>query len=253
MIVYQGYIAKSFGGLDFMEDNGLEEYYDKKAPVVVFGGHYSDTIQVISNHKGTVILNWAGADSKRARDIHFYNKNNIIHVTTMPKVREMLASKGIACHLIRHSRKKKARALIKGAGVFTYIHHRDKAKYNMETVSKIKTPYEILIMSLDIPYKKWYGGECDRCYGQSFTGLALSTFTGATACVVEMGMRGMKVVTNIVNMPHCIPWESVSDIEKSIEQESVTIGTKDDELAEAVANEMIIGAKGFDLKKLILT
>ncbi len=111
---------------------------------------------------------------------------------------------------------------------------------------------EIMICRLSIPYKEWYSGVSDKYYGQCFIGLALSDFTGATGSVVDMGMRGLRVVTNVANMPHCIPWRAVDDIEGAINKESSNIGVKDNELAEMVVDEMVIGAKGFDLSKLII-
>lgn len=244
-------MAKSFSGIEFLRDNGLCEYVDEYAPVVVFGGHYPDTINVIKNHKGAVVINWTGADSKRCKDIAFYTKSNIINVTTMPNVQKLLGIKGINCYMIRFSRKEKAKPLMRGDKVYTYIHHLDKAKYNEETVRKIKTTYEIMIARLDISKEEWYKGKCDEVYRQCFIGLALSDFTGATGSVLEMGMRGIKAVTNVVNLPNCISWKSVTNIEKAISEESVNIGTEDKEMAEMVADEIIIGAKYFDLNKLM--
>jgi len=252
MIAYQGFMTKSFKDLEFMQDNGLVAYHDENAPVVVYGGHYGDTINLIKKHKGDVIVNWTGGDSKRVKSVYPYTRPNITNVTTMPNIQKVLISKGINCRMIRHSRAKVPTPLVKGDKVYTYIHELAKAKYREDIVEEIKTPYDILIMRLSVPYKEWYAGKCDDYYGQSFIGLALSDFTGATGSAVDMGLRGIRVVTNVINMPHCIPWSTVSDIENAIAEEAVEIGVCNRQVSEEVASEMIIGAKGFDLDKLLV-
>ena len=49
-----------------------------------------------------------------------------------------------------------------------------------------------------------------------------------------MGLRGMKVVTNVFDLPNCIPWNSVEDIIQAIEEETKNIGTTNEKLARQV-------------------
>lgn len=251
IVAYQGFITRSLSGFEYMRDSSLKPYSRKYDPVVVFGGDYKDSVEIIKNHRGTVIIRWMGADSRRVKDKSLYVRPNIINVTPLLNVRKMLLSKGINCHLIRLTTNKGATPLIKGNKIYTYIHHLDEPKYNAEMVRGLKTPYEIMVMRLKFSKKDWYAGECDKFYKQCFIGLALSSFAGGGQSIVEMGLRGIRVVTNVLNLPHCIPWKDVKDIEVAIEKESGKIGTSDLALAKKVESEMVLNEKGFNLKSLL--
>ena len=251
-VAYQGFVTKSLRGFEFMKDSQLTPYQDKRAPVVVFGGSYKDSVEVIKNHKGLVIIRWTGADSKNVKYISLYMRPNVINVTPLPNVRRALLDKGINCYLIRFSINRGANPLIKGKKIYTYIHHLNESKYGGDIVFSLKTSYNILRTTLNISKGDWYGGECDKFYSQCFVGLALSPFAGAGQSTVEMGLRGIKVITNTLKLPHCIPWDNIEDVEAAIRSEALGIGSSDPGLARDVESSMVLNDEGFDLKKLII-
>jgi hypothetical protein len=253
VVAYQGYMAESMAGFNFLEDYRLSNYHDKKAPVVIFGGHYNDTLRVLAGHEGIAIIQWQGADSTRARkQHHLYTKPNVINVACTAPVQQRLIDTGINCYLTKRINHKPPNPLIKGNKIYTYIHQNDEQKYGRNALDKIRTPYEVLIARLNIPKHEWYGGKCDEFYSQCFIGLALSSFAGGCYSTLEMGLRGIKVVTNVMVAPHCIPWETTEDVEKAILQEAKTIGTADKEMARKVYDSMEHECTGFDLNKLLI-
>jgi hypothetical protein len=53
-----------------------------------------------------------------------------------------------------------------------------------------------------------------------------------------MGLRGLKVVTNVFDLPNCIPWDSIDDVVKAIEDETQFIGHQSVNLAEKVWRDL---------------
>ena len=252
IIAFQGYMARWLSGYNFLGNDGLRAYDDIHAPVVVYGGYYADTLRVIREHKGIVIIVWAGADTRKCTDVALYNRENVINLVTFQSMYDMLRSKGIRCYLSRVTSNKPPCPLVRGGKVYTYIHQDDEKKYNRAMVDQLRVPYEIFIARLLIDKKEWYGGVCDEYYSQSFIGLALSDFTGGGYTIFEMGLRGIRVVTNIIDMPHTIPWRTREDIERAINGEAGKIGTMDAGLADEVCRSMIDVKGAYDLSKVII-
>jgi len=85
--------------------------------------------------------------------------------------------------------------------------------------------------------EKYYDGIC--------IGLCLSSFAGGGTSIIEMGLRGVRVVTNVFNLPHTLPWVDNGDVEQSaqciagiIDRERERHGTLDKPMAKAVYNAL---------------
>jgi len=259
MIAHQGHVVSGIKGFRFLEDNNLRQYDDVNKPVVLFGAAYpkSDKTRdyILKYHKGLIIVYWMGLDARVVKETKVWNRENIINITTIRPIRDTLAKKGIDCKMIRPGKTPPANALKKGGKIYVYndgkeYHGYDK--YGINKANKVKTDHPILMLRNNIPKEKWYAGECDKYYSQCFIGLALGEYSGGGITTRELGLRGIKVVTNIFDYPNCVRFETIQDIERIINKESLTIGQADHELAGRVygycANEM----KGFDLSKLLI-
>jgi len=64
-------------------------------------------------------------------------------------------------------------------------------------------------------------------------------------------MRGIPVVTNVLDLPHCTPWESVADIERAVEREAYYIGRTRPEIQERVRESLVTVERAFNLEKLM--
>jgi hypothetical protein len=252
MNITQGYKSKSLGAFRFLEMHQLRPYDDKKAPLVVFGCYSKDDIRVIQQHQYTVIIQWCGLDSKAHKDYSVFRANNIINVTPQKNIKEYLDTKGVRCSQIRwviddtlHS------AQILGERIYAYVNKKNPAYYGSDVIKKLKTNYPIIIGDYSVPASQW---PKDEYYSQCFIGLQLSEYAGGGMSIVEMGLRGLRVVTNILDLPHTIPWKCTCDIEEAINAEARHIGLPNKGLAEKVYNSVLCAERihGFDLDELII-
>jgi len=248
---YQGYVSYSMKKFPFLKRFNLKSYYDKSAPLVVFGCYGSGNVNIILNHKGIVIIRWCGADSRK-KYVTKLIKPNIIHVAILPNIQRYLKSKGINCHQIKASTREKPYPMILKDKVYTYLNKNAPQYHGSEIVKRLNIKYKILIGDYSIPQKDWYAGRCNEYYSQAFIGLSLSNYAGGAGSIIEMGLRGIKVVTNLLDMPHTIPWKTIKDIEQSIEKESQNIGKINKKLADQVYNSMNHDPDCFDLDKLLI-
>ena len=70
-------------------------------------------------------------------------------------------------------------------------------------------------------------------YKKCFVGLRLTNYDGLGATNIEMGLMGIKVITNNIS-PNCLSWNTVDDIIAHIENESKNIGKTDSTLVNKV-------------------
>ena len=70
--------------------------------------------------------------------------------------------------------------------------------------------------------------------------------------ILEMGVRGIRVVTNVLSLPNCISWKTKEDIEQAIKDQAQYIGTTNTELVDQMYDELIEIKGCFNLKSLII-
>lgn len=130
----------------------------------------------------------------------------------------------------------KVEPVVLGHNIYTYLPK--PLIYGLDILQKIQTPYEILIGDGKIPMDQWYGGECKKYYNNAFVGLNLSETSAGQTSIVDLGLRGIRCITNVVVMANTIPWNTIEDIEKAIHKEAENIGTVNIELARQVYESM---------------
>ena len=257
-----GHEANIMKKFKFMEQFGLSPMVNGD-PVVVFGCYNLDDVQLILSHKNTVVVVWMGEDSLFIKDnrkqkspsktiYKMLNKPNIIHTTWVPPIQRRLIKKGLDCKLLKITIKENAPVQPLGTQVYTYLQKKKPEYHGSKMVDSLNLKDRLLVGDYSISREDWYAGENDKMYSNVFIGLALSKYAGGLMSIVEMGVRGIPVVTNIIDLPHCIPWETKEDIEQAIEHAAKNIGKKNTALAKAVRAELAPINGCFDLEKLLI-
>ena len=247
----QGHVSAPMLKFDWLKSFQLDVYHNKKAPLLVFGCYKKKDFQIIERHKGPVIIIWMGSDSEKF--IHRRFPREVIHVTWIKAIHDLFIKQRVPCILTKLPVKEIPRPVpnVLGSKVYAYIQRGKPWYHGVETVNSLTLKHELLIGDHSVNQQAWYNGVQNRYYNQAFVGLALSAYAGGGMSIMEMGVRGIKVVTNVLKLPHCIPWETKEDIEKAVLEESKKIGTIDHELVAEVYKHMVEIKGEFDLTKMI--
>lgn len=188
----------------------------------------------ILNHKSLAVIRWCGQDALDFK--HWDMVKHCHHVSPLVQVRKWIGMSCCRrCDWIRPENLDMAmNPTPRCEKIYAYVPESFPEYHGSDIIKQLNTRFEIITGSGTISRENWYGGECDRFYDGSFIGLMLSPFAGGGQSVLDMGLRGRKCVTNVMDMPNAIPWSSVDDIRKAIEQESLTIGETDTEMSQRV-------------------
>jgi len=251
MKITQGYQSKSLSAFEYAKMHKLRKYDDRQEPLVVFGCYSNEDIDIIKNHKSTVIIQWAGLDSKRCGHSPFIKARNIINVSPHPHIVSFFERIDVKCHFIKWAINETIHSQVLGDKVYSYVNKNNPVYYGSEVLKTIKTDYEILIADYTYPTSSF---PKDLIYSKAFLGLQLCNYTGGGFGIVDMGLRGIRVVTNVLKLPHTIPWSCTCDIEEVINAESCNIGKINKELAWAVYDSVLCTEKleCYDLDQLMI-
>lgn len=221
MRIKQAYISPSVADFSIHKDYGLAEYYDSSEPCVFFGMYREEDFKALIAHSGMAVVRWCGHDAMTFNDWDLIKFSNIHHVTPFPKVAEHICSKGFRCKLIRPSDIRPVKTVSKnGNKVYAYCPKSFPGYHGHEIIKRLKIPHKIIIGDGSISQEDWKNGASEEIYKDCFVGLFLSSFAGGGAGIIEMGLRGKRVITNVLQMPHTISWNTIEDIERSIMSES---------------------------------
>ena len=123
---------------------------------------------------------------------------------------------------------------IKGKYIYIYTSHNEKTAVNIygkniycKVIDKISYKYNFIIATA-----KTHNNIKD-IYKDCFIGLRLTKYDGLGATNIELGLMGIKCITNNIS-PNCLHWNDVDDIINHIENESKNIGRTDHVLAKNV-------------------
>ena len=251
----QGYMSAPMLKFDWLRSFKLTGYVHPDEPLVLFGCYKPTELDVIKRHRGEIIIVWMGKDSKLMKPyFDELKKDNITHVSWVEPIQWFLKSKGIDCKLIKMPVKEIPRPKISFLGnkVYTYLQKGKPEYHGGEMVSELQLDHELLIGDHSILRSHWYGGVNNRFYKQAFIGLALSDYAGGAMSIQEMAVRGIKVVTNVLDLPNCIPWETKEDVEQAVRMEAENIGQKPNGLVEEVYDALVEVRGCFNLEKLLV-
>ncbi len=209
------------------------EYKDSNKPAVFFYNKYKDLNIILKHRTKCIVVITSSHTVKLEEAAKLLNKENIKILATA-KISDILTRMNIkhewpGCGIFVE----RVEPVKLGNMIYTYV-PKQLDSYGWNIISKIKTKYKILIGDGNIPMNKWYAGECKKYYDKVFIGLNLSNYSGGQTSIIDLGLRGIPCITNVVKMPHTISWNKVEDIEQTIENESKNIGKINYKLAQKV-------------------
>ncbi len=252
IIARQGQESRSMKEFKFIERFGLSRYLGLFEPLIIFGVYHKEDEDLIRAHKGKVIVWWMGVDSLQVRNVEVFKHHNVINVAMMQNIIDHLKNVDIDCHLVRPFKLRgDQKPVLKGNKIYAYLNKRKPLYYGLELIKSLETSFDLLITDYSISQVDWYGGRNKDFFSQCFVGLALSDYAGGGSSVIECGLFGLRCITNLMNMPNTIRWQTKQDIEDAIKTESAKIGTIDEELSKKV-NDYIYVDKVFDLDKMLI-
>lgn len=260
MKIKTGYCSLLFFRDSFYRRYGLTPYNqvtDRYKPLVQFGC-YKSTYRRILNHKGFLLLVWAGSDSmylnKYSQFIHdIKEKQNVYHIAIGNFIANDLKNAGIdykevpiVC--IDNERIFKPEPI--GNKVFVYGLDADPILYGKSIVDQVieRMPgVEFISLSAN-GQNSVQKNKMPEVYAQCAVGLRPTIHDGLSTSVIEMGLMGRKVITNN-KTPNSISFSSVDDICNSIQQELNRYGKIDTEIAKQVSEFINIGTDWLQIEK----
>lgn len=234
MRIAQGYVSKSIMSFPFHQIYALDDYNDSRYPAVFFGMYRYEDYQLMCSHVGEKKIFWTGQD---ALDFDFKDKYHCNNVTAHPKIHAFITAKGYECELVKPAAfLNEINPQKLGPKIYAYCPKEAEDYHGKKVLDELRLMgYDILIGDGSIPQSLWKHSS-NGFYNDIFVGLCLSDFAGGGGSIIEMGLRGIPVVTNVFDLYHCIPWTNAKDIAYTIEILKPTIGTTFNERAEEVWN-----------------
>ena len=225
----------------FHQVYSLDDYNSRRKEAVFFGMYRYEDWVLQDVHLLDSVIFWTGQDVLQWSDLHL----DVMHQrckskTAHPKVQEYLSQKGHQCDLVKPTPfLNEVRPQKLGNKIYAYCPSSAPDYHGKKIIDELRCGgYEIVIGDGQFTRKQWKTTAADFHYSQCFIGLCLSEFAGGGESIIEMGLRGMKVVTNVFDLPNCIPWRSIDDVRIAIELESKNIGTINDDLSHLVWNDL---------------
>jgi len=235
--IRQGYISPVIGNhaKRFMKLFDLIPYKDVNAPAVFFYNLPKYDLDIIEKHKGyCVVVITSSHTIELEKAVKIFVEKGVKLIATS-KVSETLTEMDITHECPKNGIiVEKVDPVILGNSVYAFT---PKPHFHPELVEQIKTKYPMIVHhDLSIPMEEWYAEK--HCYNKIFIGLNLAENSGGIVTIIDLGLRGIRCVTNVIEMAHTIPWKTIEDIENAIENESKYIGTINADLAREVYESM---------------
>ena len=218
----------------FHQVYALDDYNSISKPAVFFGMYrYED--YCVWLHHGQDVIFWTGQDVLQWGPLHPVI-DGPRNVTAHTKVYKWLKDQLYNCELVKPAAFLNIQQPQRlGPLIYAYCPDSAPDYHGIKFLRQlVEAGYDILIGDGYYSQTDWRGGKANELYNQCFIGLCLSEFAGGGTSIIEMGLRGMRVVTNVFDLPNCIPWNSVEDVMQAIELESKNIGTKNETLTQQV-------------------
>jgi hypothetical protein len=224
----------------------LVNYTDIKEPVVFFYNRIKDVNIIIKHRSKCIVVITTSFISNKNLEILEKNLANRHYITIIahPIMAKKLKEFNINSYWPKNGIFAEKVAPVKlGNMIYTYIPKKEfilkRGHYNLEVFNELQNKkYPILLGDGSIPMNRWYNGESENYYSKCFVGLNLAIYCGGQTSIVDLGLRGIRCITNNLKLPSTIPWNSIQDIKNAIKNESKNIGTVNYELAKQVYESM---------------
>lgn len=246
MRITQCHISKSVSDFPWLGIYGLDDYRDSTEPCVFFGMYRYEDMRLLVKHRGIAVVFWTGQDvlqEKWRSEKRVFRYRN---VTAHPKVAKYIAALGYECELVAPS------SFLNdfwpqpvGTKIYAYCPSSAPVYHGSEVLEELRRGgYDIVTGDGSITQAEWRSKR-DYYYNDIAIGLCLSSFAGGGTSIIEMGLRGIKVVTNVFDLPHTLHWADVGDVEQSaysivqhIDAERTKVGTTNKNLARDVYDSL---------------
>lgn len=240
MRINQCYSSKSVHDFPFKDMYGLTGYIDSSRPCVFFGCYDQTDLEAILSHNSLAVIWWCGQDALTFKDWKLLDKLNIRHVTERNNVKKYLEWLLVPCELLPPSDMGlKGEAQVLGKKIFAYAPKSFPPYHRIDIINSLKEKgYDIIVGDGSCDQAEWRAGKCDEYYSQCYLGLVLSPFAGGGATIIELGLRGIPCVTNVIDLPNTIKYETRANVEDTINLLASTIGTKQEDLREKVIKSL---------------
>lgn len=230
----QCFVSKSVEDFPFREIYGLTEYTDSLQPCIFFGMYRNQEYDVFKRHKGEKTIFWTGQDSITFN--HWRRVSKARHVTAHPKVYNFLLDKVPVVTLVKPSSfLNEVNAQKLGKKIYAYCPISMPQYHGKNIIDELRCGgYEITIGDGQWTQNEWGNGKANDAYDNICVGLCLSGYAGGGTSIIEMGLRGIPVVTNVFDLPHTIKWASLLDVVDAIEVQLSKTGDTNISLAHDV-------------------
>jgi hypothetical protein len=239
MRINQAYISQSVADFPFLERLSLAPYVDSTQPALFIGCYSEDDLAAILQHQGKAVVLWCGQDSLDCilRGWHARLKH-VKHVTWLTNVeralRNFLPVSLVSPILLGGN----FQPSVFGKRIYAYCPASFPQYHRADLIAELQDYYqdhfEFVIGGGGIAQSVWLSSFGNVVYNDCFIGLCLSGFAGGGQTILQMGLKGRRVVTNVMNAPNTYEWGSVADIKKAIEAEAKLIGKEGNGMAKLV-------------------
>jgi hypothetical protein len=236
MRITQGHLSKGLSSFNFVDRCNLQKIHNLNHPTVIFGFYTQEDFDLLKSLQNKVTIFWGGMDSKMLtpdKSIYISSNKNIRNVTCLPNVKKELEKKGIICEVIKvFGPGFKSNPVKMGTKVYSYVPNHRKDYYGINIINQLNLGDNLLIGNQSVPMNEWLSGKQYDYYSNCFIGLSLCDFAGGGTSIIELGLCGIRTVTNIIDFPNTLKWSKVEDIKNHIENEKSNIGSFNKELAD---------------------
>lgn len=238
-MIKQAYLAPSVKDFPFLERLNLQPYTDPEAPALFIGCYTIEDFNLIVSHKGKGMVLWVGQDSIACVTMgwHLWLKN-FLHVTWLVNaekiLRQFLNVKLVNPMFIGGE----FYSSPLGNKIFAYAPSSYPDYHRIELINELalhyQGKYEFIIGDGTVSQAGWLNGVGDKVYDECFIGLCLSGFAGGGQTIIQMGLKGRRVVSNVLNCQNSYFWETLDDVKRAIDYEAGNIGHTNEILSKIV-------------------
>jgi len=238
MRIEQCCISDSVADFPFKESLGLTGYLDSSKPCLFIGCYSERDFEAIVQHNSKAVILWCGQDAIDAIFKGWYQSlKQFTHVTWMTNIekvlRHFLPIKLVPPVLLGGNFEPSKQ----GSIIYAYCPITAEGYHRIDLINKLKNyfpEYPFLLGKGFYNQSDWLVQCGDAVYEGAFIGLCLSGFAGGGQTTLQLGLKGVPVITNVIDSPNVLNWETIEDIKKIITAHLPNIGKVNTKLSESV-------------------
>jgi hypothetical protein len=264
-IIDQGHVSKSisFFKKNFMKKYKLNEYTNLNKPCIFYGCYNEDDLDKIIKHKSLKVVVFGGTDTyykkiidSKRKLIILKNITNIFFISQSKFISDDLKNLNIKyIYLpIAPTVDLKSISVKKGKSIYVYTNPSNELNYGSNFYYRLMKDFKDINFILTCAKKsnnnkiKCYSkNELHKVYASCFLGLRLIQHDGISATIQEMGLLGIKTISN-GNSPACINYTNYDSIVEIIKIERKKIGEVDNEISKKTYDFLNINDDWLDTK-----